>query len=198
MPSCDDKRHRLAYTFGVKVFRWDPRKNEQLKAGRGVSFEDVVLAIETGGLFGHCGTSQFHSLSKPRCICRGHEFLCVSRAPHRGSGVRVSEDDYSQSQGNPQVWTERKTMKALDLYEKQVLSAFKAGKLKSTVTSEASLRRYREYERATLSKNKRVNIRLSTPDLSEIQARAAEEGIPYQTLIASVLHRFVAGRFIEK
>ncbi|TKB68844.1 MAG: hypothetical protein E8D52_07635 [Nitrospira sp.] len=89
-------------------------------------------------------------------------------------------------------------MKALDREEKRILSAFESGRLKSTVTSEASLRRYREYARATLSKNKRVNIRLSTPDLSEIQARAAEEGIPYQTLIASVLHKFVAGRFIEK
>lgn len=75
-------------------------------------------------------------------------------------------------------------MKSLDRYEKQILSAFEAGTLKSTVTSEAALRRYREYARATLSKNKCVNIRLSTPDLSEIQARAAEEGVPYQTLIA--------------
>ncbi len=50
MLSSDDKRHRLAYTFVVKTFRWDSRKNEQLKADRGVSFEDVVLAIETGGL----------------------------------------------------------------------------------------------------------------------------------------------------
>jgi predicted DNA binding CopG/RHH family protein len=89
-------------------------------------------------------------------------------------------------------------MKALDREEKQILSDFEAGKLKSTITSEASLRRYREYARATLTKNKRVNIRLSTLDLSEIQARAAEEGIPYQTLIASVLHKFVAGRLIEK
>lgn len=89
-------------------------------------------------------------------------------------------------------------MKAFDREEKQILSAFESGKLKSTVASEASLRRYREYARATLSKNKRVNVRLSTPDLSEIQARATEEGIPYQTLIASVLHRFVAGQFIEK
>ena len=60
------------------------------------------------------------------------------------------------------------------------------------------MRRYREYARVTLSKSKRVNIRLSTPDLSEIQGRAAEEGAPYQTLIASVLHKFVAGRFVEK
>ena len=88
-------------------------------------------------------------------------------------------------------------MKPLSRDEKQILSAFEAGKLKSMVTSEASLRRYREYARATLRKNKRVNIRLSTPDLSEIQARAAEEGVPYQTLIASVLHKFIAGRFLE-
>jgi hypothetical protein len=62
--------------------------------------------------------------------------------------------------------------RALDRYERQVLSAFEAGPLKSTVTSEAALRRYREYARATFSKNKRGNVRLSTPDLSEIQARA--------------------------
>ena len=89
-------------------------------------------------------------------------------------------------------------MKALDRYEKQILSAFEAGKLKSTVPPEPSLPRYLEYARATLAKNKRVNIRLSTQDLSEIQPRAAEEGVPYQTLIASVLHKFVAGRFTEK
>jgi len=89
-------------------------------------------------------------------------------------------------------------MKALDRYERQVLSAYEAGKLRSTVTSEAALRRYREYARATLAKSKRVNIRLSTSDLTEIQTRAAEEGVPYQTLIASVLHKFITGRFVEK
>lgn len=68
-------------------------------------------------------------------------------------------------------------MKTLDREEKQILSSFESGKLKSTVMSEASLRRYREYARATLSKNKRVNIRLSTPDLSEIQARAARRSL---------------------
>lgn len=71
-------------------------------------------------------------------------------------------------------------MKAFDRQEKRPLTAFKSGKLKSTVTSEAALRRYREYARATLRKNKRVNIRLSTPELSEIQARATKEGIPFK------------------
>lgn len=89
-------------------------------------------------------------------------------------------------------------MKGLDRYEKQILSTFETGKLRSTITSEASLRRYREYARATFAKNKRVNIRLSTQDLSEIQSRAAEDGVPYQTLISSVLRKFFTGRFSEK
>ena len=49
--------------------------------------------------------------------------------------------------------------------------------------------------RATAIKDRRVNIRLSSGDLHDIQAKALEEGMPYQTLIASVLHKYVAGRF---
>ena len=89
-------------------------------------------------------------------------------------------------------------MKGLDRYEKQVLSAYESGKLKPVVTSKASLRRYQEYARATLTKNRRVNIRVSTQDVSDIQARAVEEGMPYQTLMASVLHKFATGRLVEK
>jgi predicted DNA binding CopG/RHH family protein len=89
-------------------------------------------------------------------------------------------------------------MKSLDRYEKQILSAFEAGKLKSVVTSDASLRRFREYARATLAQNKRVNIRLSKQDASDLQARAIAEGVSYQSLISSVLHKFVTGRFTEK
>lgn len=47
-------------------------------------------------------------------------------------------------------------------------------------------------------KEKRINIRLSSQDLMDIQARAMEEGIPYQTFIARVLHKFAAGRLHEK
>jgi len=46
----DDKRHTSRYTGDVKPFRWDPEKNERLKAGRGISFEEIVLAVEDGGL----------------------------------------------------------------------------------------------------------------------------------------------------
>jgi len=89
-------------------------------------------------------------------------------------------------------------VKKFDQYEKQLLSDYESGDLKSVVTSEAALNRYREYARATLAKNRRVNIRMSSLDLADIQARAAEEGIPYQTLMASVLHKFATGRLLER
>jgi len=89
-------------------------------------------------------------------------------------------------------------MKKRDQYEKDILSEYERGAFKSVVTSEVSLRRYREYARATLSKNQRVNIRMSSLDLADIRARAAEEGVPYQTLMASVLHKFATGRLREQ
>ncbi|MHB8679379.1 MAG: hypothetical protein ACYC7G_06560 [Rudaea sp.] len=79
-----------------------------------------------------------------------------------------------------------------------ILADYEAGRLASTAPSKAALRKFQEAARATLIKDRRVNVRLSSPDLLDIQTRAAEEGVPYQTLIASVLHKFVSGRFVEK
>ena len=60
------------------------------------------------------------------------------------------------------------------------------------------LERYRQYARATFKKDMRVNIRISRKDLEALQKRALEEGIPYQTLMASVWHKYVSGRLVEK
>jgi predicted DNA binding CopG/RHH family protein len=88
-------------------------------------------------------------------------------------------------------------MKKLDAFEQDLLTAYEKGELKSTSPSKAKLAKFKAAASATFLKEKRVNIRLSTPDLMDIQARALEEGLPYQTLIASVLHKFVSGRLVE-
>jgi predicted DNA binding CopG/RHH family protein len=88
-------------------------------------------------------------------------------------------------------------MKKLDAFEKDILAAYEKGEFKSTAPSKAKLAKFKAAATATFLKEKRVNIRLSTPDLMDIQARALEEGLPYQTLIASVLHKFVSGRLVE-
>lgn len=88
-------------------------------------------------------------------------------------------------------------MPKVNAYEREILAAFDTGKLKSVATK-AELQRFRDAARATAVKDRRVNIRLSSIDLSDIQVRALEEGMPYQTFIASVLHKFVSGRLVEK
>ena len=87
-------------------------------------------------------------------------------------------------------------MSELDKHEGEILGAYQRGELRSVATKD-ELARLREVARATGSKDKRVNIRLSSGELSDIQARALEEGMPYQTLIASVLHKYVTGRLVE-
>jgi len=87
-------------------------------------------------------------------------------------------------------------MPKIDAYEHEILSAFEKGQLKSVATK-AELAKLKAAARATAIKDRRVNIRLSSGDLSDIQVKALEEGVPYQTLIASVLHKYVTGRLTE-
>ncbi len=88
-------------------------------------------------------------------------------------------------------------MPNIDNYELEVLSAYDRGKLKSVATK-GELAKLKAAGRATAIKDRRVNIRLSSGDLSDIQVKALEEGVPYQTLIASVLHKYVTGRLAEQ
>lgn len=83
-----------------------------------------------------------------------------------------------------------------DAYEKEILGAYEKGQLKSVVTK-AELAKFKAAARATAVKDRRVNIRLSSSDLQDVQVKAMQEGIPYQTLIASVLHKYVTGRLTE-
>lgn len=77
----------------------------------------------------------------------------------------------------------------LDDYENEILEAYKNGNLKPS----KSQTDYQEIASNTLKKNKKINIRISENDLSALQRRAAREGIPYQTLIGSVLHKYASG-----
>jgi predicted DNA binding CopG/RHH family protein len=85
-----------------------------------------------------------------------------------------------------------------DQFESEMSEAYEKGELISTNPSKAEIEKFRSAAQITFIKDRRVNIRLTSPDFMDIQARALEEGIPYQTLIASVLHKFVAGRLVEK
>lgn len=86
----------------------------------------------------------------------------------------------------------------LDKYEREVVEGYEKENPKSMPNVKREMARYREYAKATFQKNRRVNIRISEQDLDSLQKRAVEEGLPYQTLMSSVLHKFVTGRLKEK
>ncbi len=77
--------------------------------------------------------------------------------------------------------------------DRDLLESFEAGEWRTVADKEAEVARYRGYAKATFQKDRRINIRLSSRDLEALQKRALREGIPYQTLAASVLHKYVSG-----
>ena len=76
--------------------------------------------------------------------------------------------------------------------EKKILAAFEAGEFKSELTPKRK-KYLQAVAEETFKKDKRINIRISSRDLESLQRRALEEGIPYQTLVSSVLHKYVSG-----
>jgi predicted DNA binding CopG/RHH family protein len=85
----------------------------------------------------------------------------------------------------------------LDEEEVQILGDFERGEFESIENFRAEKRSLEAAARETFQKDKRINIRISSRDLEKLQKRAALEGIPYQTLIASTLHKFVTGKLKE-
>ena len=82
--------------------------------------------------------------------------------------------------------------------EKEILSTFERGEWEKVPDMDEEIKRHGEYAKATHRKNKRINIRISEKDLEMIQRKAIEEGIPYQTLISGVIHKYISGRLVDK
>ena len=89
-------------------------------------------------------------------------------------------------------------MAKLDKAEKELLKSVERGEWKSVRRLETERKRYKKYAEMTLKKDCRINIRISAQDLEAIQKRAVEEGLPYQTLISSLLHKYASGRLVDR
>ena len=86
----------------------------------------------------------------------------------------------------------------LDREEQEILDAFESGKIKPIQNAQKEIEKHRTYAAQTFKKDKRINIRIASRDLSAIQKLAIAEGIPYQTFIVSILHKFADGRYVEE
>lgn len=89
-------------------------------------------------------------------------------------------------------------MNELDQEEQEILQALEADELRRAPDFAERMKRHQEYAEAMFRKDARINIRLSSRDLRALQKKALAEGIPYQTLVASILHKYVEGRLHEE
>ena len=89
-------------------------------------------------------------------------------------------------------------MKAkLSKEEREILNSFEKGEWVPVRDFPRRKRELVEYARNTLKKDKRLNIRISERDLLELQRKAVREGLPYQTYVSSIIHKFVNGNLVE-
>ena len=86
----------------------------------------------------------------------------------------------------------------LNTEEREILEEFERGELKSAPGADREMKIAPQAARNTFAKTRRVNLRVTERDFSRAHARAREEGIPYQTLLSSVIHKYLAGRLTEK
>jgi predicted DNA binding CopG/RHH family protein len=86
----------------------------------------------------------------------------------------------------------------IEQYEQEILADFEKGELVSVDNAEQEIQLARQAARNFAKRNHRINIRVSGADLNMVRRIAAQEGLPYQTLLASVIHKFAAGRLTDR
>jgi len=92
----------------------------------------------------------------------------------------------------------KKTNNFLDNEERDLIKSLETEEWKSVKNIESWKTMLSKAATSTLTKDQRMNIRITKNDLEGIKIKAVEEGIPYQTLIASIIHKYVTGRLMEK
>ena len=81
--------------------------------------------------------------------------------------------------------------------EQEILDSFERGEWVPVKDLSKRKRELIRFARNTLKKDKRLNIRISERDLNELQKKAVSEGLPYQTFVSSIIHKYVNGKLVE-
>lgn len=89
-------------------------------------------------------------------------------------------------------------MKYYDEEERSLIESIENGKWVPVGNLQSEIDEAKEIARATITKDTRINIRLTSRDLKVFKTKTLEEGIPYQTLVSSILHKYVSGKLVNK
>jgi predicted DNA binding CopG/RHH family protein len=91
-----------------------------------------------------------------------------------------------------------KNGKNVDKEEKGMIDSFEKGEWISSKNSASLKKMFKSAAKNTLTKDQRMNIRMTKQDIHSLKVKALEEGMPYQTLVSSILHKYVSGKLVEK
>ncbi len=92
----------------------------------------------------------------------------------------------------------KRAFQPIDDEEKELMTSIEADECQSMQEVTAEKKKAMDAARRTIRKDKRINLRLSEKDYRQIQIRAVEEGMPYQTLISSIVHKYLNGTLVPK
>jgi predicted DNA binding CopG/RHH family protein len=82
--------------------------------------------------------------------------------------------------------------------EKELTKSLEKDEWRTIPNLKKEIKRSRIYAKATITKDRRMNIRMAKKDIDALKVKAIEEGVPYQTLVSSIIHKFISGRLVEK
>ena len=166
-----------------------------------ISFESVVSAIEQGGLVDVVDhPNQKRYPGQMIYFVEIGEYIHLVPFVMQARRYSLSEDDYSQPEGDERLFRGGSHNERHDEPEEErdILDRFERGELRSAPGTEQEIEAARQAARNTFNKTKRVNLRVTERDFNLAHSRAREEGIPYQTLLSSVIHKYLSGRLTEK
>ena len=173
-------------------YDWNSEKNEQLKMGRGISFEQIILHLVQGDVWKEAEHPDQKRYPKQRIyfvIVEGYIYL----VPYK-----FEKDNIFLKTTIPRLTLRWRDNMKFDREEKAILDAYESGKIKTRTPSKSELKNIKDMAESTFKKDKRITLRLYEHDYYGIQKKALELGVPYQTIISGIIHSYIEGGLIQK
>ena len=186
----------------IMRFKWNNDKNELLKKNRNISFEQIILSIEDKKIVDvleHPNQKKYKGQVYILVEYKNYVYVVPSYISNSGEECHL-KTIYPSRKYTDQYLKENRMneVKFLDNEEQALVESLEKNGWKSTKNLEEWKTLLSKTASDTLAKDQRMNIRVSKNDLDGIKLRAVEEGLPYQTLVTSIIHKYITGRLIEK
>ncbi len=187
------------------VYDFSPEKNIILKEHRGVCFDDVIYAIESGNILDITEHHNKHKFTHQKCIIvniSNYVYLVPCVIDQKKN---LLKNNLSKQKSYKEIFKYRNQLKVPDMTnykdgiddkeDKATIAAFENGEMQSVPDIQAVKAKMQKAAKNYFKKDSRISIRISSTDLDMLRREAARKGLPYQSFIASVLHQFITGQF---